>query len=71
MSNAPVKTPIEVTSLPEISRRSGVSASSVRRRLERAGFVPDFELIEGERRTPLILAARLPQLQNIIERNIL
>lgn len=70
MSNAPIKKPIEFVTLPEISRRAGISSSTVRRRLARAQFVPDGFVIEGDLLTPVVLKARLPQLQTILEKNI-
>jgi transposase-like protein len=70
MCDAPTRIePVEFVSLPEISRRIGISASTLRRRLARENIAPDGVLIEGPLlRTPIILTAKVPHLRTIIEK---
>lgn len=69
MSNE--STTLRFVSLPRAAQELNVSPSTLRRRVESAGFMLDGIMETGPRiEVPLILRARLPQLRSIIEMGI-
>ena len=62
---------LEFVTVSEAARRIGAVSNTLRRKLERNEARPDAELIEGAKqlRSPLFLAARLPELQKLIKKD--
>ncbi|HXE41708.1 MAG TPA: hypothetical protein VN516_01695 [Candidatus Baltobacteraceae bacterium] len=62
-------TVIELMTLAEAARRIGVCLNTLRRRVAKSGVTPDAILLEGstQRRSPLFVAARLPELKKLIQ----
>jgi hypothetical protein len=64
--------PIEFLTATEAARRLEVVSNTLKRRITRAGISPDAILLEGAKqvRSPLYLTSRLPQLKQIVEKDI-
>ena len=59
---------IELIAVAELCRREGLAPLTVKTRLEEAGLEPDYVLVDGSRRRPLYLAARLLELHVALSR---
>jgi hypothetical protein len=64
---------LELVTVTDAARRIGVCSATLKRRIARAGIVPDAVLIEGSKqlRSPLFVEPRLNQLKKLVEREIL
>ena len=64
---------LELVTVTDAARRIGVCCATLKRRIARAGIVPDAVLIEGSKqlRSPLFVEPRLNQLKKLVEREIL
>lgn len=60
--------PLELLTVTEVARRIGACRMTLKRRVAKAGLLPDAILIEGstERRSPLFVEPRLPELTRLL-----
>src|SRR5262249_18297891 len=63
--------PLELLTVPEAARRLSACSITLKRHIAKAGIIPDAVLLEGasQRRSPLFVAPRLPQLAKLLDIN--
>jgi hypothetical protein len=63
--------PLELVTATEAARRIGACSLTLKRRIAKAGIIPDAVLLEGasKLRSPLFVAARLPLLAKLLNLN--